>query len=50
VLIANALGLPTAFVPDVFSLGVTGVLFIAGWAYLQALGVLLRQHWAHRPT
>jgi hypothetical protein len=30
--------------PGVFAFALTGILFVAGWAYLQALNTLLRRH------
>jgi hypothetical protein len=43
VLALNATGLLFAPGPAPFALGLTTVLFVAGWAYLQALEMLLRQ-------
>lgn len=49
ILAANAVG--AGFKPSAapFALGLTAILFLSGWAYLQALNLLLRPH-IHRLT
>ena len=44
ILIANAIGIAFEPGPGPFAVGLTVILFVSGWAYLQALNVLLRQH------
>jgi hypothetical protein len=43
-LLLNGCGVFEGREPGVFALAVTGILFVAGWAYLQALNTLLRHH------
>jgi hypothetical protein len=40
----NGLGMFDAREPGIFALALTGILFVAGWAYLQALNTLLRHN------
>jgi hypothetical protein len=44
VLMCNGLGVVLAPTPGPFVGALTGILFISGWAYLQALNTLLGQH------
>jgi hypothetical protein len=44
VLLANGLAIGFTPAPGPFAGALTGILFISGWAYLQALNTLLGQH------
>ena len=48
ILILNTIGLVVKPGPAPFALALTVILFLAGWAYLQALNMLLRRHHATR--
>jgi hypothetical protein len=50
ILTANAIGIPFEPGPGPFAVGLTVILFVSGWAYLQALNVLLRQHLTRRQS
>jgi hypothetical protein len=50
ILIANAIGIGFEPGPGPFAVGLTIILFVSGWAYLQALDVLLRQHLTRRQS
>jgi hypothetical protein len=43
-LLGNAAGWPLAPGAGPLAAGLTGILFVSGWAYLQALNTLLRHH------
>ena len=43
-LLMNGLGMFDAREPGIFAFALTGILFVAGWAYLQALNTLLRHN------
>jgi hypothetical protein len=43
-LLMNGLGMSDAREPGIFAFALTGILFVAGWAYLQALNTLLRHN------
>jgi hypothetical protein len=40
----NALGVAVVTGPGPYIAGLTGVLFVSGWAYLQAVNTLIRHH------
>jgi hypothetical protein len=40
----NALGVVVATGPGPYTAALTGVLFVSGWAYLQAVNTLIRHH------
>jgi hypothetical protein len=44
VLLVNGLGIGFTPAPGPFAGALTGILFVSGWAYLQALNTLLGQH------
>ena len=44
-LLANGTGAVGASGPALFATSLTAILGLSGWAYLQALNILLRQHW-----
>jgi hypothetical protein len=44
ILAINAAGVPFEPGPGLFAVALTIILFLSGWAYLQALNVLLRHH------
>jgi hypothetical protein len=43
-LACNALGVLVASGPGPYTAALTGVLFVSGWAYLQAVNTLIRHH------
>ncbi len=47
-LVADALGVASPPCAATFAASLTAILCVSGWAYLQALDILLRQHWARR--
>jgi hypothetical protein len=48
ILICNALGIGYEPGPGPFAAGLTVILFLSGWAYLQALSLVLRHHFKQR--
>jgi hypothetical protein len=46
VLVLNGVGIGVAPGPGPFAAALTVILFLAGWAYLQALRLLLRHHFS----
>ncbi len=44
-LLANAAGSLNDPGPALFAASLSGIVCLSGWAYLQALNILLRQHW-----
>jgi hypothetical protein len=50
VLMCNSLAIGVTPAPGPFAGALTGILFISGWAYLQALNTLLGQHLNGRRT
>ena len=48
VLLCNAAGWPFVTGAGPFGAGLTAILFVSGWSYLQALNTLLRHHAAQR--
>jgi hypothetical protein len=48
ILISNAIGVGYEPGPGPYAAGLTVILFLSGWAYLQALSLVLRHHLNHR--